>query len=126
MILVVDDHPHICRAMELLFQSSGVDALCVTSPREALRLLDEKQPDAVLLDHHMPDLTGMDVLKMIRSNPKTQAIPVVMFSADADPQWVDESRRLGAQGYFVKGRIELNDLIERVRALAKSNHALDA
>ena len=118
MILVVDDHPDICQVMELLFQSAGVAARCVTSPRVALAILDTPPPPAaVILDNHMPEISGLEVLRIIRARPDLQAVPVVMLSADADPRVIDESKRLGAREYFVKGQISFPRLIETVRGL---------
>lgn len=119
MILVVDDNPDICEVMEILLSRTGIPARCMSDPRAALEVLNTSPPPAaVVLDNHMPGLSGIEVLKIIRSKPNLQAMPVVMLSADADPRVIDECRRLGAQEYFVKSQFKYPVLIEKLRALA--------
>ena len=120
MILVVDDHPDICHVMELLLAHAGIPARCVTSPRTALSILDAPPPpSAVILDNHMPEISGLEILKIIRSRPDLQAVPVVMLSADADPAMIKESERLGAQAYYIKGQISFPDLVKTMRGLTR-------
>jgi two-component system response regulator AdeR len=117
MILVVDDHPDICRVLQIMFLNAGVDARCITSPTAALKFLEQQTPAAVVLDNHMPGMSGLDVLKIMRSNPNLAGVPVVMFSADADPRHVERAKRLGVQGYYVKGPTEMDRLIAKVLEL---------
>src|SRR5690606_6318719 len=56
-------------------------------------------PDLILLDVHLPDASGLDFLKLAKANPDTQAIPVVMISADALPEQIDQALQAGAAAY---------------------------
>jgi two-component system sensor histidine kinase RpfC len=124
MILVIDDHLDTCRVLERMLRISGVPAECVTSPWTALqRLNDGQPPDAVVLDYHMPELSGLDLLRIIRRMDGLEGLPVVMYSADPSPDAAAESRKLGARAYFVKGITPINQLIEDVKRLAKGSAA---
>lgn len=65
----------------------------------------------------MPDIDGMALLRVIRREARLGGVPVVMFSALSDPAVRDEARRLGAQGYVVKGRLERSELYEQTPAV---------
>jgi len=102
MILVVDDHADTCRAVSLLLALQGMDARCVTSGEDALAALRTDQPHCVLLDDHMPGLTGLDVLRTIRTEMDLPELPVIIYSAAQENERVAEAKSLGAD-WIVKG-----------------------
>jgi CheY-like chemotaxis protein len=59
-------------------------------------------PDVVLLDLHLPDVQGDEVLRRLRADRRTAGIPVVMISADATPRTIDRLRAQGADAYLTK------------------------
>ena len=67
-----------------------------------LELAREHKPDLVLLDLHLPDITGEEVLRRLHDNPETGGIPVVMISADAMPHRIDRLLSAGARAYLSK------------------------
>ena len=66
----------------------------------------------------MPELSGLDVLRTIRSDASLQSLPVILYSADHDPNDVVEAKRLGAQDYLVKGSTPLEVVCSTVRRYA--------
>jgi len=102
MVLVVDDHADTCRVLMLLLRRSGMQAACVTSGREALSAVPELRPGCMVLDDDMPDLTGLDVLRAIRTELKLTALTVIVYSAAEDSRRKEEARRLGAVDWIVK------------------------
>jgi CheY-like chemotaxis protein/two-component sensor histidine kinase len=65
-------------------------------------LAREHTPDVVLLDLHLPDISGEEVLRQLRADPRTEGIPVVVISADATPKTVERLRASGATAYLTK------------------------
>ena len=123
MILIVDDQPDIARALAMLLEDSGYSAEVAESGREALDKLRRTTPQAVILDMMMPDIDGSAVLRAMRSDPDMQNIPVVVFSADASQQRIEQTIRLGAQDYIIKGASGWDDLRNRIeRVLADPSH----
>jgi two-component system phosphate regulon response regulator PhoB len=119
MILIVDDQPDIARALAMLLEDSGYSAEVAESGREALDKLRRTTPQAVILDMMMPDIDGSAVLRAMRSDPDMQNVPVVVFSADANQQHIEQTIRLGAQDYIIKGASGWDDLRSRIeRVLA--------
>jgi PAS domain S-box-containing protein len=80
-----------------------------------LELVRRHRPDLVLLDLHLPDLHGREVLEELKRDPLTAAIPVIVLSADATPSQLDSLRRAGAQTYMTKP-IDVQALLEIIRA----------
>ena len=101
-VLVVDDHPDQCTMLGRLLRYAGHDATCVTDGPAALDALRERTPDLVLLDVMLPGLSGYDVLATLRSDARTRAVPVIMYSALSDPAARKRALDLGAQEYLVK------------------------
>ena len=67
-----------------------------------LELAREHQPDLIILDLHLPDIGGEEVLKHLKASPDTQAIPVIMLTADASNNLSRRLRALGASEFFSK------------------------
>jgi PAS domain S-box-containing protein len=77
-------------------------------------LIRQHQPDLILLDLHLPDLHGRDVLEQLKRDPATAAIPAVVLSADATPAQVERLLAAGAAGYLTKP-IDVESLLNTVR-----------
>ena len=78
-------------------------------------------PDLILLDMLMPKLTGLDVLRTLRADQRTRAIPVLILSNSSREQDIQEAERLGVSGYLVKANLSLQDLGDQVGRLLEGN-----
>ncbi len=74
------------------------------------------KPDLILLDVHLPDASGQELLKLIKANPDTVDIPVIMISADAMPEQIDAALSAGAACYLTKP-VQLAELLRQVDEL---------
>jgi CheY-like chemotaxis protein len=119
-VLIVDDEPQACMILARLIHHLGHDAAWKTGGVDALQYMEEAPVDLVILDVMMPGMDGMEVLRRVRSDPKTSALPVVMFSAVADRNFIDEARRKGATDYWVKASFDFGQLRERINGLLLS------
>jgi adenylate cyclase len=112
-ILIVDDNEDNRYTLRLLLESDGHESIVDASGgKEAIVRLEQAKFDLVLLDMMMPDLNGDEVLKIIKANPDTRDIPVVMISADTDTEKVSKCIELGADDYLPK---PFNPVILRAR-----------
>jgi len=100
MILVVDDEPHVSGMLEEYFVGLGYAVSVATTGHEALRLAAESRPDAVLLDMHLPDTTGDQMLAKLRA--LDNSLPVVVLSGDAEEDTAREMVAAGALQYLQK------------------------
>src|SRR5712691_7094492 len=112
-ILIVDDNEDNRYTLQLLLDSDGHERIISASGgNEAIALLNKEKFSLVLLDMMMPDLNGDEVLKIIKANPDSRDIPVVMISADTDTEKVSKCIELGADDYLAK---PFNPIILRAR-----------
>ena len=98
-ILVVDDEPHIGLLLRLQLEAHGYELQLARSLFEARGALKDEAgpPDAILLDIHLPDGSGVDLLRELRDRPATAAIPVLVLTAEGEERVLAEARRLGAR-----------------------------
>jgi adenylate cyclase len=102
-ILIVDDNDDNRYTLQLLLESDGHERIETASGgNEAVALINKHKFNLVLLDMMMPDLNGDEVLRVIKSNPDTREIPVVMISADTDTEKISKCIELGADDYLPK------------------------
>ncbi len=102
-VLVVDDEPYILKILSFKLRLTGLDPIEASSGEEALRFVREAGPDLVLLDVSLtPGLTGFDVCRILKENPSTASIPVIMLTARTLPAERDLGLRLGASSYVTK------------------------
>lgn len=99
-ILVVDDEAELCALLGEFLTSKGYRVITATSGGEALVKVRQEDLDAVLLDVRMPDMSGLDVLRAIRTMGK--AMYVVVVTALEDETTRQEAQRLGADDYVTK------------------------
>ena len=113
-VLIVDDDRGCGRSLAVLIRHLGHKADYVDSGGQALQYLHDRTPDLVILDVMMPEIDGLEVLRRMREDPKTAQVPVVMFSAMADPTFRESVCRRGANDYWVKATLDFDSLESRL------------
>ena len=116
-ILLVEDDRFLRRACETSLRHRGFTVTTAIDGEEALRAIQTSAPDLVLLDLLMPKMTGLEVLRILRARPETQALPVLILSNSSREQDMDEIHRLGVAGYCVKADMSLQELGDRIQHL---------
>lgn len=102
-VLQVEDHSsNRALIQRILANHSGVKLVSAVQGRMGLDVARQLRPDVILLDLQLPDMRGDAVLRQLRTDPRTQNIPVAMFSADATPGQIDRLLAAGAQIYLTK------------------------
>lgn len=82
-ILIVDDNQDVANLVKLMVELSGNKATTVNSGKEALRFISSEKFDLILLDVAMPDITGFDVLKKVKSDPRLAHNKIVFITASS-------------------------------------------
>lgn len=116
-ILLVEDDRFLRRACAAGLRQRGWTVLTAVDGEEALRMIQNERIDLVLLDMLMPKLHGLDVMRALKAEERTQSIPVLVLSNSSREQDVQEIMQLGAVGYLVKANLSLQELGNRVAEL---------
>jgi CheY-like chemotaxis protein len=103
IVLYIEDNPSNMALMKRIAESWGeVQLIGASSGRLGLDLARTHRPDLILLDLHLPDISGQEVLQNLREDLETKTIPVVIVSADTTPEQVQRSLTAGALSYVTK------------------------
>jgi CheY-like chemotaxis protein len=94
--LIVDDSKTAQVRLRKMLERFDLEVDTVLSAEEALGYLSYRQPAVIFLDHHMEGMDGLEALKIIKSNPGTALIPVIMYTSEQGDVYVGQARALGA------------------------------
>jgi two-component system phosphate regulon response regulator PhoB len=113
-VLLVEDEPAQREVLAYNLEAEGFDVMRAGDGEEALMLIEESPPDVILLDWMLPNVSGIEICRRLKSRPGTRSIPVIMISARSEE--VDRVRGLetGADDYVVKP-YSVAELMARVR-----------
>ena len=102
-VMVADDDPVVRVLVNEFLSARGYQVESVENATECLQKLESQEvPDVLVLDLLMPDMTGIEVLRQLRSNPKTSNVPVIMLSADYDTAAIVGANQVSADEYVQK------------------------
>lgn len=101
-ILVVDDIEANRELLCLVMEDEGYETLEAENGDRALYLVESENPDAILLDVHMPGMDGIEVCRRVKASASSSHIPIIMVSADSQSSIVASALAAGAESYIVK------------------------
>lgn len=111
--LIVDDSKTAQMRLRKMLDKFDVEIDTSNSAEEALGYLSYRQPAVIFMDHHMEGMSGLSALKIIKSNPATALIPVVMYTSEQGDVYVGQARALGALDIISKEMVKHSN-IEKV------------
>lgn len=118
-ILVVDDEAVVVEALETLLQEEGHQVLTAEDGEAALRRAEAERPDIILLDLHLPGLSGFEVVNRLRQIPELAAVPVIAFSGKfVSPEERSLLTQQAVQFVGKYGPVALNRLLEDLRQIS--------
>ena len=117
-VLCIEDNLSNLQLVErVLGHRPGVRLISAMRPQLGLDLANQHQPDLVLLDLHLPDMPGEEVLHHLRAHPRTADVPVVILTADARPSLVTRLLEQGARAFLTKP-LDVRELLTLLDAVA--------
>jgi two-component system sensor histidine kinase/response regulator len=123
-ILVVDDLPANAKLLAMILKLQGFEVSTAASGPEALQRIVENTPDVVLLDVMMPEMDGFETCRLIRANPSTANLAVVMVTALQDVRDRVNALEVGADDFITKPVDEI-EVVARVKSLVRAKRARD-
>jgi len=114
-ILVVDDEEDLLELVQYNLSKEGYRVTCVATGEDAIKAARTRLPDLVVLDLLLPSVDGLEVCKLLKGDPKTKHIPVVMLTAKGEESDVVTGLELGADDYITKP-FSPRVLVARVKA----------
>ncbi len=115
-VLVVEDEPNIVDSLSFLMKKAGFDVQVARDGDTALRVMESRLPDLVLLDVMLPRRDGYDVCRAIRANPAWREVKVIMLTAKGRELDRRKGMELGADDYVTKP-FSTREIVQRVRDL---------
>ncbi len=114
-IYILEDDPEIQALESYALETSGFKTACYDSGRACMEAMKKEVPALLLLDLMLPEESGLDVLKKIRENPRTAALPVIIVTAKNSEMDTVRGLDLGADDYMTKP-FGVMELVSRVKA----------
>ncbi len=115
-VLVVDDEPNIVLSLEFLMKREGYNVTTAGDGDAALKAVEAKVPDLILLDINMPKRDGFDVCQTLRANPEYKDIKILMLTAKGRDVDQEKGLALGADDYVTKP-FATQDVVAKVAEL---------
>jgi DNA-binding response OmpR family regulator len=123
-VLVVDDEPDIVELVRYHLEKAGIECVHAAEGSAALRLVRERRPDAVILDLMLPGLSGLEICRLLRRDPATARVPIIMLTARAEEVDRVVGLEVGADDYVVKP-FSPRELVARVGAVLRRARGSD-
>ena len=118
LVLIVEDEPAQLEVLTYNLGSEGFRLAHATDGEEALLITDEMQPDLIILDWMLPNVSGIEVCRRLKTRPETRQIPIIMLTARGEEADRVRGLETGSDDYIVKP-YSVNELVARVRAMLR-------
>lgn len=117
-ILIVDDEPDIAELVSYNLQKEGFDVLSASDGKEALEKTAKENFDFIILDLMLPGMHGMEVCRVLRNDPRTKGVPIIMLTAKGEEVDKVLGLEMGADDYMTKP-FSPRELIARIRTIMR-------
>ena len=116
-VLLVDDEKETSSVFQAGLSQAGYNVTVAENGSIALDFIKKNKYDIILLDQMMPDMSGNEVLRVLKGDEATKNIPVAMLTNFGHDEMVKEALNLGASDYVLKYQVEPADLAEKIKRL---------
>jgi DNA-binding response OmpR family regulator len=120
-IFLVEDDPFLSALLKSRLTKEGFDVIHVKDGEEAVNLLRDIKPDIILMDIILPRKSGFEVMEEMKADPQISNAPVMIISNLGQDSDIQRGKELGAVEYFVKAKISIDELIEKIKEFLDSH-----
>lgn len=114
-ILIVEDEQVLSKVLKEKFDKAGFETKVSADGEVAITDAKSFLPEIIVLDLVLPKKSGFEVLKMVKADPETKTIPVIVVSNLGEDSDIKQALSLGAKDYFVKSQHPINEIVEKVK-----------
>ena len=119
-VLVVDDDPQMLSLLDAILTPAGMHLMLLDSPERFWETFEENPPDLIVLDLDMPCVSGLDLCRVVRNDPRWDSLPILFLTARTDPAVIEQIFAAGADDYVAKPVIEPEILTRVVNRLERA------
>ena len=114
-VMIIEDEEDAAELFAEMMRVSGYRIVKTSKSAPAIEMMTAEKPDVILLDIMMPEISGLDILRLMRSDPALANIPVVVITAKGMPADIKNGMEAGASTYLTKpvGFLDLKEAVER-------------
>lgn len=116
-IMWVEDDKFLSDIIARKLSKEGAALVHASEGEEALRLIAEQKPDILLLDILLSGMDGFEILKRVKSDPKTKDVPVMLLSNLGQKSDVDKGKKLGAARFLIKATVTLDEIVDEIKTV---------
>ncbi len=117
-VLIVEDEDALSTLMQYNFEKEGYQVGVASDGETALAKVEEQQPDLMILDWMLPKLSGLEVIRRLRSKPETESLPIIMLTARGEESDRIQGLDTGADDYMTKP-FSMTEMLARIRAVMR-------
>lgn len=121
-ILIIEDEKFLLEMYDMRLTAAGFEVITALEGKEGLHLAVEKKPDLIILDIVLPEISGYEILRMLKKDPDTEDITVLVFSNLGQEEEIQKGLDLGASDYVVKTEVTPSQLVEKVKKMLEESN----
>lgn len=120
-VLIIEDNSDFLGMIADNFESEGIKAFRSTSGKEGFEIAKKEKPNVIILDVLLEDIDGFEVLSLLKDDPDTHLLPIVIYTNLQNENDKMMSFRLGADGYYLKTETPPLKLVEEIKKIIAKN-----
>lgn len=121
-IAIIEDDSTISQMYRMKFEADGFDVRMAGNGAIGVDVVERFRPDIILLDIQMPEMDGVEALKIIRSHDWGKTIPVIVLTNLGEEEAPADMRSLGISGYIVKANLTPRQVVSQVKSVVETKH----
>ncbi|MCX6781176.1 MAG: response regulator [Candidatus Magasanikbacteria bacterium] len=115
-ILIVEDDPLLLNILAERFKKENYIVKTLENGVHAVDVVKAFLPNVLLLDLVLPEVDGFTIIKELKKDNATKAVPIVVLSNLAQPTEIDSARKLGAEKFFIKANTKIDEIFDYIRS----------
>lgn len=120
-IVIIDDSPTVLKVMSASLMAKGLFVKTAANGADGIAEARKEMPNAIILDIHLPDINGLDLLVKFKEDPQLKDIPVILLTGQDDFSNVEKGMSLGACGFLPKHSTSPKVMLEKLHAILGPN-----